>query len=249
MSVFGVVIRESLFLIPFSFVFSPAARFIAARFSHKTRLFDLLKFAPMMFSLAMLAVLHSSISSSGQNGYSYFDTIIYFTTHKSFGSYLLGWYVAYGPVLAFILFNLNRCRVLLVNHPHLAVYLACVSVLAWVGGTDTERFLYWAMPVVYALIGRSIVDLLPLVKDFTLAFAVAITQIIGQRAIWIIPDYPGAVHYTWLILAPLGNEVKYLDLWSFHADPTVQAVSLIEHLVLTAALLLYLWYRRRLLLT
>ena len=207
----------------------------------------LVRLLPLFGSLIVLIILHVTITDVGPSGYSYVGAATFFITHKSIGSYLLGWFIAYGPILVLILYNWRRCGTFLIQHSFQATYLVCSSILAWLSGTDTERFLYWAMPVVYILIGRSIIDLLPIIKNPVFIHILAITQSLSQRILWTIPDYPGPDIHVWPIFSSPGSNVSYLDLWSFHADSIVQMISLLEYLLLTVFLLLYLKDRSRLL--
>ena len=124
------------------------------------------------------------------------------------------------------------------------VYLFGVAVLGWIGGSDTERFLFWAMPVVYLLIGKSIEDHLQLLKSFPLIVILVLSQLISQRLFWSIPEYPNDFSTPIPILTVLTSRAQYLDLWS-HTDGNrlIQSISFWEYTLLCIVLLWWLSYR------
>ena len=62
------------------------------------------------------------------------------------------------------------------------------GALAYVGGSDTERILGWAAPVVYVLIGRAIEAYWPVLRRHPVATAaLAIVQLLSARVFWPVP--------------------------------------------------------------
>jgi hypothetical protein len=103
-------------------------------------------------------------------------------------SYLLAWYTAYGPVLALLAFDWRHAVADLRERQHLAGFLLLCAVLAYFGGSDTERFVFWAMPIVYLLIGRSFERHRQLFRNVMLGTGLIAVQAISARIFWTIPD-------------------------------------------------------------
>src|SRR5207237_10790483 len=118
---------------------------------------------------------------------------------------------------------------------------------------DTERYLFWSMPVVYVLIGRALEDLLPIITAPWLALLVA-TQALAERVFWTIPQ-PGAGDSTaffnhgtsaLLLFTPLGDNVQYFDIFPAWMTQGYRLVLLGEYLVLGFVLLAWLsWLSSR----
>ncbi|MCG8557034.1 MAG: hypothetical protein MJD61_17375 [Proteobacteria bacterium] len=71
-------------------------------------------------------------------------------------TYVLAWFIAYGPFLLVALAGWRRQTTFLLERQPLLAALAAVSLLSWIGGSDTERLLFWAAPIVFVMIGREL---------------------------------------------------------------------------------------------
>ena len=126
----------------------------------------------------------------------------------------------------------------------MSVFLAGMALLAWIGGSDTERFLYWATPIVFVLIGRAFEGHVEVFRAPALLALLAVSQAISQRIFWTTPDFGPGPHLI-PVLTSLSGEVAYKDLVSFHGERWIKAVSLAEYLALAMVLLLWLRHRAR----
>jgi hypothetical protein len=131
--------------------------------------------------------------------------------------YVHGLFIAFGPALVLPLYFWRTAADWLKSQPGLAWTLAIFLVLGWVGGSDTERIVYWAMPIVYALLGV-ILEKHALPRSFLAVLAVL--QLLSHRVFQTLPDFPG----------------PYPELWSYQASRTTQIIYLAGHLLATSAL-------------
>lgn len=133
-------------------------------------------------------------------------------------AYALAWFTAFGPVLACVLFDWRAVLRDLRERPELAAFLVLCAGLAFPGGSDTERFLFWAMPVIYLLIGRAIERQWPWLTSAALAGGLIAAQAVSARVFWTIPD-------PRLEAAPLAADAGWIDRLYAIAD----RVFVIEH--------------------
>jgi hypothetical protein len=117
---------------------------------------------------------------------------------------------------------------------------------------DTERYLFWAMPVVYVLIGRALEQVLPVLARPLLALLI-VGQVLAERVFWAIPQ-PGAndpsnvfTHSTSAILlfTPLGANVEYFDIFPSWMSQAYRLVLLGEYVALAAVIIGWLYLSTR----
>src|SRR5262249_13799960 len=72
-------------------------------------------------------------------------------------------------------------------------YLVACAVLAYVGGHDTERYLLWAAPVVYVLVGLALERHRAALSSAWLIAVLVAAQAVSGRGFWAIPSPSGAV--------------------------------------------------------
>jgi hypothetical protein len=185
-----------------------------------------------------------------QEGYPYtFDGTIYLWLYdKRLMTYLLAWFVAFGPVLALVLYNWRRGAVWLAQRQDVVVFVLALVVLAWVGGTDTERFLYWGMPIFYVLLGKALEDHAAWLKRSPILLLVlVVTQMLTQRFLLPTPDFnPIVVPQITPMLTILGSDTSFEHLQTFYSTLRWQNFSFaltIQHLVLAAVLIFWISIR------
>ena len=159
------------------------------------------------------------------------------------GSFAHAWLLAFGPVLFIVLYDWRRARAFLCERQDLAFYFLSCVVFGYAGGTDTERLLYWSIPVMLVLLGRAIERLRPVVSAWPVAVLFAVGQILSSRILWTTPDYPTQPAHTFPVLQQFESNVQFLDLFSYHGFKIKEAVSLTEYLVLGVVVLWLMWRR------
>ena len=94
----------------------------------------------------------------------------------------------FGPILWLLCLAPARARAILHGQPALSSYLAFTALIACVGGTDIDRFLFWAFPVVYLLCAR-IWGELPIARG--IRAATVGLMLLAQRPYFAIPHRIG----------------------------------------------------------
>jgi len=194
-------------------------------------------FLPMLFGVFGISLTH--ILATKTNGYSFILSATYWAYMKPFLSYILSWFISYGPILAILLYGIKDCWVFLIREQHLLILLSGFVVLAWLGGADTERMLYWSFPIVYVLIGRVICAKSELLRSFPIIIILSGLQAISERILWPIPDFPNLYSHKFPILTPAGKQFPYLDLYAYHGVYLIESISLLQYVLCVGGLLLW----------
>ena len=156
---------------------------------------------------------------------------------------MLAWCFAFGPsALAIVVAGHRQAWSFLKAHPHLALYLVLVAFLAFVGGTDTERILGWAAPVVFLLVAMAIGQQMAILQRRPILTTVLIVvQLASARVFWPIPvgvddaQTFASLGLEWssamaILDKALVIENYYANLWSFFGSRTVHAWVLVADL-------------------
>ncbi len=241
----GTLFREVVFLVAVTVPF--IANPIDARIFQWEGLKDKLKalgighFLPLLFGLSGIMLTH--LIATKTNDYSFARTVYEWAYEKPFLTYVQSWLIAFGPVLAILLYDIKDCWAFLMRQQHLFVLLLGCAVLAWIGGTDTERILYWSMPVVYVLIGKAMHDKSTVLLSLPFIVVLSVLQAISQRIFWAIPDFPNPFPHKLPFLTPWGESFPSLDLYAYHGERLIEAVSLLQYLLCLGCLLLWMHNR------
>jgi hypothetical protein len=107
---------------------------------------------------------------------------------KPITSYLVAWFTAFGPALSILIFDFRAVYTDLRNHRLWLVFLLSCAVLAFIGGSDTERFVFWSMPIVYMLLGRAVERCFSILRSPGIAATLILAQCVSARVFWAIPD-------------------------------------------------------------
>jgi hypothetical protein len=198
-------------------------------------------FLPLLLGLCGIVLTHMIATKT--NSYSFARTAYEWAYEKPLPTYVLSWFIAFGPILAIVLYDIKACWTFLMREQWLFVLLLGSAVLAWIGGSDTERILYWSMPVVYVLIGKALQGTPTSVLSLPFIVALAGLQAISQRIFWPIPDFPNQYAHKLPILTPIGKEFPSLDLYAYHGDRFIESVSLLQYALCAACILLWLHNR------
>jgi len=248
----GVTFREASLVIPIAFLFSTNPVIQSGGISYALATFQVkrvIKSIPLIFflplGLGILGILIIFLTASQTNSYSFIHMAVYWAYGKPLLTYLHAWFIAFGPIIVIPIYNWRRMVRFMARNQFMLVYLLVFAVLGWIGGTDTDRILFWAMPVVYILIGQSIEDNAVLLKSLPLLIILCVGQLISERVIWTTPDYPGKFPSPLPILTIPSNRCQYLDLLSFHGSRKIHVVSFFEYLSLGMLLLWWLNYRAK----
>lgn len=246
----GVLFREAMMVIPVASLFATNPiqykRGLCAKWSD-LRITSLIKIPPPVFLVPVVLAISGFLGVrrivTQINDYSFLETALYWAYQKPFLAYLHGWFVTFGPLIFIPLYNWRRVLSYLMDRQFLLVYLVGFAILAWIGGSDTERILYWALPVVYLLMGKSMEEHKELLVSPGLVTVLVGSQLISQRVFWTLPDLPNPFISSLPILTVPGNKFPYMDLWSYHGERIVEFVSLLQYTFLGVLLLGWFHYR------
>lgn len=241
----GVAFREVLLLLPIAalFVFNPiqisAPPVTLAAIKRPPALLIL----PLIGSLIVFGLIIANVVIEPSE-YGFDSSIFFWFYEKRLPQFLLGWFIAYGSLIVLVLYNWRDGLQFLREHQHLAIFTLGIVALGWLGGTDTERFLYWGMPVLYVLLGRAIVQhqrVLERSPFFVLILLV--TWLISQRVFLLTPGHSDTISTGVIpLLTVFGEQLRFVDLHSLYAEREVTYPLVIQHLALTLVLLF--WFGR-----
>lgn len=199
----------------------------------------------------MAAFLAAHLNTDPAGGYRFLDAVALHLTNKPVESLALVWFIAFGPLLAVVLFDWRATLAFLSRRLDLALMPLAFVVLSYIGGHDTERYLFWAMPVVYLLIAQSLERHRALVSAPLIAGLLIVSQTLSQRVFWPVPD-PGtavapladAVSFPAQLYA-IANRVFVIDdfhwnLWSNFGSRPFHLVQLAFYVAVSAALIVLL---------
>ena len=208
----------------------------------------------LALAAGVLAFLAARINTDPRGGYRFIDAIALHLANKPVESLALVWFIAFGPMLAVVAYDWRATVAFLLRRVDLALLpLACI-VLSYIGGHDTERYLFWAMPVVYLLIAQSLERHLPVVSTPVIAGVLVAAQLVSQRVPWPVPD-PGsavtplsdAAGFADRLFA-IANRVFVIDdfhwnLWSNFGSRPFHLVQLAFYLAVSAAIVVLMQRR------
>jgi hypothetical protein len=247
----GTLCRESMLLIPLAFIV--AHNPFAARRGGRWRTDVVWVTAPLAASLLALAFTHAIVAP--KSPYSPTGEALRVAAQKPLFTWALAWFITFGPgVLAVICFDGKGALRFLRDRPYLAFYLIACGFLGFFGGTDTERVLFWALPVVSVLAARAVERHWTVLKSWPLLVVLVLAQVISERILWPIPDVltsPTALHDVHSlgprVYAALNRMIVmddyYWNLWSNFGSRPWHALLLAYDVTFVAAIVV--WMRRR----
>lgn len=242
----GVMFREIVILVSIALLFStnPVIWDRNSVFSVRTvNKFPLMYFIPFLFGLLGIAGVHVLVEQTSTVWF--IKSAVRWAYNKPLLTYVHAWFIAFGPILIIIVYHWREALAFLGKHQFQLILLIAIALLAYIGGSDTERFLFWSLPVIYVLIGKALENNTSLLKSSPLLIVIGLSQCISQRLFWTLPDFPNTFPHSLPIFTSIGSKVPYLDLWSYHGNRLVQFISLSQYFLLGLVLLVWLNYRAR----
>jgi hypothetical protein len=248
----GVFFRETVAVVGLAMIFlSNPIRFngivgnlVDLRFGEVLRPPKLLHYVPMIAGICALVCTHLMVHKV-DDGYSFSRTAIHWIYDKPWLTYVHAVFIIFGPAIVLVIFNWRKSWAFLESNQSFLAFIAAACALAYIGGSDTERYLYMTIFPVYILIGKAIEDQHLVLQSKPLLLALCLSQLLAQRLFWTIPDFPNDYHTPLPVLTPLSNNFQYVDLYSYYGKRSVEAVSVAEYLVLSVVLIWWLSNRAR----
>lgn len=203
---------------------------------------EMLPFLPVLgCGIAGIALSHGLVTAT--NDYSFAATAWWFLWNKPPAVYLLAWLEMFSPWLFFVVYDWRETVRFVLRQQAMLVFLAAIVCVSWVGGGHTERFVFWASPVVLLLVGRAL-ERHAHALTAPIAALLALVSILVGRVLWVTPDHPpvgsGA---TFLVFTTLGPGTGLFDLLTFTQSMKRVLLADLQHLAVGALLLVWLWRR------
>jgi hypothetical protein len=230
----GVFFREICLVPAMALAFSSIVTFKEKRFRlNLPQKAKLIYFIPLIVGLLGYILILLFVNKSDDS--TFLGATLGWLYQKSIVVYLHALMMAFGPILILAIYNIRNGIQFLKREPHLLFFISAMLFVGLVGGSDTERLLYWSMPVVYILIGKFLSERGTLLNWQIIAL-IAITQLISTRAFLFIPDFPNDFSSVIPFLTPLTNEFPLFDLWSWHGNRKMNIISFLQYATLFSAL-------------
>lgn len=190
-------------------------------------------------SLVAIATAHAVVTPASD--YWMADSALYWAYTKALPTYLLAWCITYGPMLVLPMVCWRPVRTFVTAAPEYAVMVIAFGALAWIGGSDTERFLLWAAPMVLVMIGIAAAEIDWRRSRGALWLLVA-GQVVNGRWFLLTPTAVEHGQRAWPLLTPFNAQAAQ-DLLSQTPSRPMSMLALIQYLALAG--ILALWLRRR----
>ena len=242
----GALAREAMVLVPLTAVLHRGAWERRGRGAIAAAMV-----LPIVAAVAALTLVR--LGATPRGGFTWAAAAAEHLATKPVFSLGLTWFITFGPILAVVLYDWHATARFLVSHRHLAVFLLACTAAAYVGGHDTERYLFWSAPVVYVLIGRAIERHRAALSSAALGAALLIAQVLSERVLWPVPSPSNAV-MSYGDLPPAARSYSILNrlfviddfhwnLWSNFGSRPFHLLLLALYLAFTAVVVV--WMHRR----
>jgi hypothetical protein len=159
---------------------------------------------------------------------------------KPLWGWVLAWFFTFGPsVIALIASATGAVRQLFAARPELPVYLFLVGLLGFFGGTDTERILGWAAPVMMVVLGCALTATGPVLRRAPLVIGVlVVAQLASARLLWPVPvgmdqaTRAAELGLDWASVVALMDKALVIDnyyanLWTYFGSRSVHGAILV----------------------
>ena len=215
---FGVLFRESVLFLAIIYIvliiLELSPKLEDADFS--TRKDVLMAMLPLVAGL--LAFFITRLIATPNNSYSLLVIFIYWMYQKPFPTYIQSYFTTYGPMLALLVPSYRIVKDFFGRERFNTYYLVFVCLVAWGIGSDTDRFLYWVMPVMYVVFGLALEYLWPIFQKKRMLLILLIAfQLLAQRSFLPYEEYlPEKIQYRIPALTVVCNEGCGLDIASYN---------------------------------
>ena len=229
----GALCREVMLVIPVALLFT-------------ARRFDPRRLLPLASVAAVIVA--TRLWAQPRIPFSWVETAFFHISHKPAYTWVLAWFITFGPLLALVFYDWRRAWRTLGGRPYLAAYVLAFGTLAYIGGHDTERYLFWSMPVVYLLIAQALVAHRRALDNTYLVTVLVLAQVVSARMLWSIPSPSLAVASLSEMPTPAAkiysvlNRLFIIDdfhwnLWSNFGSRPFHALLLAIYLAFSAAMI------------
>jgi hypothetical protein len=212
----GVIFRESVIFIPLAYLILHAHELIRAIVRIKLERIHVFSVLPFIFGLA--GVLLTRLLAEPSDMYYLVGAMVLWFYMKPFPAYVQSYFTTFGPMLAVLIPSVGVIKKFLLFEKFNFYYLIMICSLAWGIGSDTDRFIYWTMPVWYVMFGLALEYLWPMLRRrWILLIIILLLQGLAQRSFLGTPEYaPEKILYRIPVLTVICNEGCGLDVPSYN---------------------------------
>jgi len=247
----GTLCRESMIVVALAFIVAHNPFSAPTRTAWRRDL--VAAAAPLVASLLAIVFAHAIVTPKAP--YSATAEALRVSTEKPLFTWALAWFLTFGPgVAAVIAYDGRAALQFLRQRPYLAFYLIACGLLGFAGGTDTERVLFWALPVVYVLAARAVERDWPVLKSGPLPIVLLAAQMISARVLWPIPDvltspmaFGDVTRLGPRVYSALNRVVViddyYWNLWSYFGSRRWHALLLAYDVAFAIAIVVWMRWR------
>jgi hypothetical protein len=230
----GVLVRESVLLVGIAYAacwrpprsmnrLGPSLRSLA------------MSLVPLACGLLAFACVKRMVTPSDDR-YTFATTAIEFAFAKPLPRLVLPIFIVFGPAVAVLAAFPSSTWKALRQLRWTSVVIGIDLVLSIIGGSDTERFLVWAVPAVFLLAGRIAERRFDAIGAPLPAALLALGYALTQRVAWSLPrvEDPRVPSLSSLWLSPQGTSFGFSHLKSFHVAETLCLAWIGQQLVFVA---------------
>ncbi len=163
-----------------------------------------------------------------ESGYGFIHAVYRWIHEKSIFQWITAYFYVFGVMWIFILLFYREALKLLKKESYLIPILISGLILTYIGGGDTERFIFWFMPIFFLLIGFLIEKKWSFFSKKRIWIPLLLSLVFTLRLFWAIPqafiktaDFESVPFFTIL------GDVDYIDLWSYHGDKVLTTFNLL----------------------
>ncbi|HQQ64293.1 MAG TPA: hypothetical protein PLF22_12075 [Pseudomonadales bacterium] len=234
-TVLGTLCRETFFIV------AVAALFSGNHFSAGTPLFlsfrsvlknDAILCLPVLLSMATIAATHYAIPVS--DPHNYYDTTLVWLYKKGLGQILYSAFMSFGLFIPWIIYFRRVSLRFFARNQEVACFLFGCCAIAYLGGSDTNRFFSWASPVLCLLCGAILDRIEKQGVAFWSVFSLfMVGQALANRLFLLVPDSTDKGSPV-MLLTPLANHFDYSLVLPEYASVPVASTIVLQWIVVSA---------------
>lgn len=165
------------------------------------------------------------------NDYNSITSAVRWIYIKGIGQFIHSFFNVYGLLLIIPFIFYNKLKEFKNQFELQYFTLIIIIILALIGGSDTERFIAWGLPIFLIITIKIIIE----TKYYKsrVFYYIMLTMILTYRLFWISPfdNFEGISKVPFL--TPLSNEFHFADLFTMHGNKKFISFALFQYLFLS----------------
>lgn len=214
----GTLVRETMMIVPVVMLVMLLSSMNTFRRSLRSGYLVLVLLSVVVSAVAIFLM---RVVATQTNDYEFLSIAVYWVSSKSVLELSAGLFLTFGPMLAVLAAGTRETLCFWRSNPEIWALIAVTTVLAVVGGTNTEIFWYWSAPAVLATVGVVLTEKRQVLLRPLMIVALVLAQLVAQRVFWSLPLEIESPELPKVLLSPMGD-ATYLQLWSNFLAPRTQ---------------------------